>query len=446
MRSFRALFVAVMLAVAVCAFGVGPALANSTHVFFTSIGEAGSGDGQLELRASESIGSSGVAVNSSTHDVYVADTGNHRVDEFSASGAFIRAWGWGVADGSTEALQVCTSGCHAGLPGAGAGQLSEPTSIAVDNSGGPSQGDVYVSDGTSVSKFSASGGYLSTNRGMAATFPVAGPFAERIAGIAVDASGNLWVYSGTCIFEFAQDGAFITDWRAGSGASKPVGIAIDSVGDLDMSGLLGLDRYTSAGALIGIVKEFQPFTGVAVDAGDDLFVDEGERILQYAPSCDPAQGICTPVTSFGGGGELTGATRLAVDVSNDTVYASNVGDDRIAVFGRTPDVVTGAPANRTATTATLSGTVHPDNTAVSDCHFDYVIDGEYHAEELDPYAAGGTVPCDVTPAGGGAVAVHAEITGLTPGVAYHFRLQATNVYGTSFGDDETVPGTPPAIL
>src|SRR6185312_9208384 len=110
-------------------------------------GEPGSGDGQMELLGeTQGRGGSGVAVNSSTHDVYVADTGNHRVDEFSASGAFIRAWGWGVADGTTEALQTCTSGCHAGLPGVGAGQLSEPTFIAVDNSGGPSEGDVYVAD------------------------------------------------------------------------------------------------------------------------------------------------------------------------------------------------------------------------------------------------------------------------------------------------------------
>jgi hypothetical protein len=452
MKSFRALFVVGTLAVVLCALGVAPALANSSHVFSTAFGEAGSGDGQLELRTGE--GSSGVAVNSGTHDVYVADTGNHRVDEFSPSGAFVRAWGWGVADGTTEALQVCTSGCHAGLPGAGAGQLSEPTSIAVDNSSGPSQGDVYVSDGASVAKFSASGAYISTNRGIAVTFPVAGPFAGGLAGIAVDASGNLWVYGdvqepgrGGIVFEFAQDGSFITDWQAGA-VPVDIGIAIDSAGNLDMTGIFNfLDRYTSSGAVIGTVNGRQTETGVAVDAGDNLFLDEaGERIKRYAPSCDPAKGSCTPVESFGAGGELNGATRLAVDASNDTVYVSNVGNDQIAVFGRTPDTITGPPANRTATTATLSGTVQPDNTAVSDCHFEYVADSEYHAEESNPYATGGTVPCDVLPAGSAAVAVHAETTGLAPGMAYHFRLQATNVYGTSFGGDETVPGTPPAVL
>jgi hypothetical protein len=454
MKSFRALSVVVTFTVALCVFGVAPVFANSTHVFSASFGEAGSGDGQMELRSSENNSNSGVAVNNLTHDVYVADTGNNRVDEFSAAGVFIRAWGWGVADGSTEALQVCTSGCHAGLPGGGAGQFSEPASIAVDNSGGPSQGDVYVSSigPASVSKFSASGTYLSSNTGLAATFPVAGPFGG-IAGIAVDASGNLWVYGrgvstgngGGVMFEFAQDGAFVTDWFSGA-IPIPLGIAIDSAGDIDMNGFVGFDRYTSSGALIGTIKEFRPYSGVAVDAGDNLFIDEGEQISRYAPSCDPAKGLCAPVESFGSGGELSGATRLAVDASNDALYAVNVGAGTIAVFGRTPEVSTGPPTNRTASTAMLSGIVSPGNTTVSDCHFGYVADSEYHAEEPDPYAAGGTIPCDVLPAGAGPVAVHAEVTGLTPGVAYHFRLQASNVYGTSFGGDETVPGTPPAVL
>jgi Tol biopolymer transport system component len=457
-KSLHALLVVVTLALALCVISA-PALATSNHVLFTSFGEPGSGDGQLKLIANETQGGSGVAVNDTTHDVYVADTGNHRVDEFSSSGTFIRAWGWGVADGSTEALQSCTSGCHAGLPGSGAGQLNEPTSIAVDDSGGPSQGDVYVADtsngSASVSKYSASGAYISTTDGAAVTFPIAGPFGPTVAGIAVDAAGDLWVIADGpgefgpgegLMFEFAQDGAFITGWSPASGGVTRIGLAIDSSNDLDLRGFGGLSRYTPAGVVLGVIKQYPPFTGIAVDSSsDDLFVDEGEQIAHYAASCDPSKRFCTPVDSFGAG-ELNGAAQLAVDPSNDTVYAANTNAGQIAIFGRTPDVSTGQPANRTATTATLSGTVSPDNTTVGDCHFDYVTSAEYQAGEPNPYAAGGTVPCDITPAGSGTVTVHAEASGLTPGVAYHFRLEATNLYGTSFGADETVPGTPPAIV
>ena len=48
---------------------------------------------------------SGVAVNAETHNVYVADTANNRVDEFKSDGTFVRAWGWGVADGIGKELQ-----------------------------------------------------------------------------------------------------------------------------------------------------------------------------------------------------------------------------------------------------------------------------------------------------------------------------------------------------
>ncbi len=42
-------------------------------------------------------GPRGVAVNGASGDVYVADTGIHRVQRFSSSGAFIGAWGFDVA-------------------------------------------------------------------------------------------------------------------------------------------------------------------------------------------------------------------------------------------------------------------------------------------------------------------------------------------------------------
>jgi Tol biopolymer transport system component len=460
-KVLQRLCVVAALAVALVVLPSAPALATYTHVFSSSFGGAGSGDGQIELLTHTGRrGGSGVAVNSSTHDVYIADTGNHRVDQFSASGAFIRAWGWGVADGSTEALQTCTSGCHAGIPGAGAGQLNEPSFVAVDNSGGPSEGDVYVADRTSagstfVIKFAATGSYISTSDGMTATFPIPGPFGQTIIGIATDTSGDLWVYAEDStagdplnglgvMFEFAQDGTFLNDWTTHEGA-PPLGIAVDSAKNLYLSAV-GPSKFTSSGALIGSIYLGLQSGVAANSATDDVYIGEGEQIARYSSSCDPSSGhFCTAAETFATGGELNGAGALAVDASNDTVYVSNSSADQVAVFGRTPDVTTGQPSGRTPIGATLSGTVNPDNTPVGDCHFDYVADAEYQAGESDPYAAGGTVACDTLPSGSGSVAVHAEISGLTPGVVYHFRLQATNMYSTSFATDETVPGTPPAV-
>ena len=135
---------------------------DSARRFGFGFGGPGEGAGELGLvsplldrlgNPEFTVGGSGVGVNAATGDVYVADTGNRRVDEFEASGSFMRAWGWGVADGAAK-LESCgpdavppTVECRKGLAGAGPGELAGPRFVAVDNSGGASQGDVYVGDG-----------------------------------------------------------------------------------------------------------------------------------------------------------------------------------------------------------------------------------------------------------------------------------------------------------
>src|SRR5580704_10678777 len=85
-----------------------PALATVRHGLALSFGSAGSGSGQL-------ASPTGVAVDNSTGpasgDVYVGDTGNSRVDQFDSNGNFIRAWGWGVADGLPK-FETCTLSCQ----------------------------------------------------------------------------------------------------------------------------------------------------------------------------------------------------------------------------------------------------------------------------------------------------------------------------------------------
>ncbi|HKB49877.1 MAG TPA: hypothetical protein VKC63_00430, partial [Solirubrobacterales bacterium] len=54
----------------------------------------------------------GIASDPETGHLYIADQGNGRVVELTAWGDFVKAWGWGVKDGSPE-LQSCTAqtGC-----------------------------------------------------------------------------------------------------------------------------------------------------------------------------------------------------------------------------------------------------------------------------------------------------------------------------------------------
>ncbi|HEX6455532.1 MAG TPA: hypothetical protein VF009_03320, partial [Solirubrobacterales bacterium] len=127
-----------------------PASAKQIHKFSNAFGTPAS-DTTLSLASN-----SGLAVNETSHDIYIADTGNHRIVEFSAAGAFIRAFG---ADVGGAGVNVCTTGCQAGTAGTSPGFFESPTFLAIDNSGGASNEDLYVVDSAThvVSKFEADG-------------------------------------------------------------------------------------------------------------------------------------------------------------------------------------------------------------------------------------------------------------------------------------------------
>jgi hypothetical protein len=94
-----------------------------------------------------------VAVDPRTGDFYVTELSAARVQEFTATGAFVSMFGWDVNETNdkrattTQAEKnLCTAAskdlCKAGVPGASAGQLETPASVGVD----PLTGDVYVLD------------------------------------------------------------------------------------------------------------------------------------------------------------------------------------------------------------------------------------------------------------------------------------------------------------
>ena len=62
--------------------------------YAAQFGKAGSEAGELNEPRATAIASNG--------DVYVLDTANNRIDEFSSSGTFIETFGWGVSDGKSR--------------------------------------------------------------------------------------------------------------------------------------------------------------------------------------------------------------------------------------------------------------------------------------------------------------------------------------------------------
>jgi DNA-binding beta-propeller fold protein YncE len=112
----------------------GTALQVCTTTTTCQSGTGGSGAGQFASPSPYGIALDG------NGNLYAADPNNNRVDEFTTQGDFIKTFGWGVTDGSA-AFQICTAGCHQGLPGAGAGEFYTPEGVTVD-----CRGSLYVSE------------------------------------------------------------------------------------------------------------------------------------------------------------------------------------------------------------------------------------------------------------------------------------------------------------
>jgi sugar lactone lactonase YvrE len=245
-------------------------------------GTPGAGDGQVDNPW-------GVAVDS-VANVYVADFFNHRVQKFDSSGTFLEMWGWGVQDGSS-ALQVCTSGCQKGLNGAGDGQLSSPTGIAVDSSGnvytcqyGSAFVQVFNGAGTFLSKW---GGY-GTGDG-----ELDGP-----QGLTVDSFGNVYVADtfNNRIQKLDSSGNFVTKWGTyGTGATEfdsPQDVAVDSRQDVYVADFFNhrVQKFDSNGAFLlewgtqgSGDGEFMYPLGVAVPRSGRIYVADthNERVQVF---------------------------------------------------------------------------------------------------------------------------------------------------------------------
>ena len=100
------------------------------------------------------------------------------------------------------------------------------------------------------------------------------------------------------------------------------------------------------------------------------------------------------------------------------------------------------PSGVGAGSATVSGTVNPNGTATT-YHFDYGTSTNY----------GSQAPAPPDPSAGSGTTAQTEsttLTGLSPNTLYHYRIEATNAWGTSDGADQTFTttgtGTSPAPI
>lgn len=213
-----------------------------------------------------------------------------------------------------------------------------PKYVGVDNSGGPSDGDVYVVDGSEekVRKYTAAG-TLITSWGTNGILNY--NFGFEITGVAVGPTGNLFVAvfensSGTDLFEFDENGALVATHNP-EYTFFPVGIAIDGQGRVYYKGYYEkIMRWNPANGETTPISTWEyesgSKSGVAVDPiTGELFVNFGgeeigrfrfdnkERVIEASGA--PCAHDCEPTEKFGGE-EVTGAKEMFVDPTTEELY------------------------------------------------------------------------------------------------------------------------------
>ena len=316
-----------------------------------------------------------------------------------------------------------------------------PTAVAVDVSGGPRDGYIYIGQSTppGLNVFDETGTYKGT-------IPGSGP----VCGAAVDqTNGDVYMS------EYYAEQVRRLDLGDGDPADavvhstlQPVGaftcqLAVDAAGDLYTSGYPfwgSMMKYDASQfgqpSAVGTSLGTKPASQFAIDPSNgDVYANLGDQILRFDSS-----GSQIPPTIAAEDLASSAGLVLAAD---GRLYATETSG-QVSVYGPAeldlPLLTTGDASNVAQNSVSLTGEVDPDSAGdVDSCEFRYGVDKGYSS---------GSVPCVPAVTPGSPIttktAVTADLSGLTADTAYHYRLFAGNGNGVGTGHDRTFK-TPLAI-
>jgi hypothetical protein len=420
------------LAMVLAAFPVG-ASALGTHSFLGSFCEP-TGIGSAPCEPTFGLPAGG-AVDEATGNVLVIDLEDHTLKRFKPNGeaAPFPALSGNVIDGHPGEEDATPEGeiLSTEVPGIG-GALETQVAVAPPGAGAGTAGDIYVTDAfnETIDIFESSGKFIGQISG-----------AGYSCGVAVDHEGAVYVGdfffgvhkfvpSAPATFGSPSDFEFPGTCQVAAG-TQPLASG-GSEGFIFPAAYQGpvakLDSAT--GELDYIVRPGEN-TNVSVDPQTGhLNIASGSDVFEYDVSSPDEALLLSAIAP--GGERVTGVA--ATGTGN--VFITRAGNPQVEVWGPVellPKPVTEAADLVGGESATLNGTVNPEGAPLTECFFEW---GETQAY-------GNVAPCKDPNAvevgeGGSPVPVHADISGLEPGAAYHFRLVAANANGSEVGEDETL--------
>jgi tripartite motif-containing protein 71 len=396
-------------------------------------GQRGSALGDFDFGSSQNPNQppgGGIAV--AGEHVYVADSGNDRVERFNLEGGEAMAWGSlgagpgqfsyprGVAASESEVI-VSDDDNHrvekfspegvfqgeAGSQGDGPGQFGFPYGVALD-----AAGDVYVADDSNdrVVKLTPQLTFAGAWGGAGS-----GPGELRFPrALAADPDGDTYVAdtANDRIEVFDPVGNYLRTLGTpalGPGAlTAPRGLAVDPVGRLLVSDTVGnrvevftpaTDAFSEQWTLTPGVPSTAGFTaptglaspaGIAVDPHGSVYVaDEGNARLVRLWGEGAYLGEIGGPGDIGGAG-LSSADALAVGGEFDQTYLADAGHNRVLVYSPQGSLLAqwGADGGDGSPGAGAGAFRHPDGVALSPAGDVYVADtGNNRVVELSPGGA-----------------------------------------------------------
>jgi hypothetical protein len=402
------------------------------------------------LLLTEEIQPGPVAVDSATHEFYVATIvqGQGRVAKFNF-------------DGEPDPVNPELSDVS-----------STPRGIAVDNSGPPDQSDVYVADpvAEAVQQFDSAGQPTSIRITVAdippngtvqagGLPPVVNMGKFEPQQIAVNSEGELFVAdagglttSTNAIDVFKPTGEFIRQIGTGLEARAPTGIAVVGAdvyvglslndGVLGKPGLYRLNAATGEcipvdcspvdpNAVYGVGADQSAGTVYATGQVNPAFGNEG-KLSEYDAATGDLLGVIHPEA-------LHRPEAVAEDEASGELVVGDQGSpsQNIKIFGAVevvPDVKTLTPEEVADSSVTLKGEIGAAELTGATCSFQYVDEAAFKARGFE---AATEVPCEPAGPFSGTTmeAVHAEVEGLRGGTTYHERIVGTNANGENVGED-----------
>ena len=274
--------------------------------------------------------------------------------------------------------------------------------------------------------------------------------------IATDSLGDVYLPnpSENDVLEYSPTGTLLKTFTGGPGPLKePTGVAVDASGNLWIAdnGDNRIEKLSPADSPIGEIKS----TGVeslALDGHGDVFA----IVKNDVDFCGSVGSVCSHLVEYssagaqladvGAGSFENGSPKLppmvAVDEASGRVYVTDAANKRAWIFGPPTAPVIGKELTSQVTSSEvkLGALVDPGGIAAS-YRFEYLSEAAFQAdkESFSGPEQAGSVPFPEGSVGEGLTsrAVWATASGLAPGTIYHYRVVATNEVDMAVGAIQT---------